>query len=497
MKPINIYIQSRIKDVEDFNSVHRHISAKPKNSNTKEHEISSLKLLVDRLIKEGITLEAFDGFFFGYSIPKIGKEFDLLKFEADSVLNIELKSQKVPINQIEDQLLRNRYYLSHLGTNNLFYTVETSSMTCFKLQGEKAKKVSIKELSLVVESFCGEFLDDISTLFRESDYSVSPFDTPEKFINGEYFLTGAQEQIRNKILQSIKKTEKSGFFSIKGMPGTGKTLLLYDTAKELAILGKTLVIHVGKIGEVKYTLSNGIENFNICDTDDLEETLLDVSKYQFVLVDDAQSMNKCTLNTLIDLVKNQKSLCIFSSAPDEILTTVEKSEGSAEIIKSVSNLGVYELSEKIRSNKDIYAFISVLKCLTRKDDFNTDYADVEVSFASNEDEAYMICSYYKSKRYTFINYGRNTESEKISSLEEVFDESRIIGAELKKTVILMDNSFYYDFSGWLEGIPQFNPDRLYPNPFYSSITRIRDKLAVVVLGDYMLFSKISGILKGK
>jgi len=83
-------------------------------------ETSAPSLLKDH---EYETLQAFanyiettlDGFYLGYSIPQIGKEFDLIQLgEIDSnkyILNIELKRESSP-EEIQKQLLRNRYYLN-------------------------------------------------------------------------------------------------------------------------------------------------------------------------------------------------------------------------------------------------------------------------------------------------------------------------------------------------------------------------------------------------
>ncbi len=493
MKPINIYIQSRITDTDVFNSVHRHVSEKTRKGIMKEHEILSLRLLSDSFVDNGVSIDALDGFFYGYQIPRIGKEFDLLKFKFKRVLNIELKSQIVSENQILEQLLRNRYYLSHLGTDNLFYTVVTSSMTCYKLAGDILEESDLEELSRRVLEFSNDYLTDIKNLFRESDYLVSPFDTPEKFINGEYFLSGAQEQIKNKIINQAILLEGKGFFSIKGMPGTGKTLLLYDTAKKLSEYAPTLVVHQDVSKAVKEKLCGGIPNFFLCDFKDAE-TELNNGCFTYILIDEAQSLEKECFEKVVKYVSKNNAICIFSSDPEEILTTKEKERGITEKIKSVSALGEYELSEKIRSNKDIYAFISVLKSISRRGDFDSDFSDVELSFASSTKEACSICSYYKGKGYKFINFGRNSSSTDFSSIEETFDPNRIIGVELEKAVMLMDNSFHYDASLRLEGVPVFDPDKLYPNPFYSSITRIRDKLAIVVLKDEKLFSQISSII---
>lgn len=68
----------------------------------------------------GLSLEMLDGFFYGYRIPQIGKEFDLLKFTETECLNIELKSQAVPLEQVLSQLKKNKYYLAHLGKKEHF-----------------------------------------------------------------------------------------------------------------------------------------------------------------------------------------------------------------------------------------------------------------------------------------------------------------------------------------------------------------------------------------
>ena len=60
--------------------------------------------------------------------------------------------------------------------------------------------------------------------------------------------------------------------------------------------------------------------------------------------------------------------------------------------------------------------------------------------------------------------------------------------------MLMDNSFYYDDNNLLQGIPHPNPDYLYPNLFYQGITRVREKIALVIVEAPDLFEKISSIV---
>ena len=103
--------------------------------------------------------------------------------------------------------------------------------------------------------------------------------------------------------------------------------------------------------------------------------------------------------------------------------------------------------------------------------------------------------YYRNKGYIFINYSKsNYESSPYAAYEEDYDTHHVIGQEFDKVVMLMDDSFYYDEHGILKGIAHPNPDYLYPNLFYQGVTRVREKLAIVVVGALNLFESITSII---
>ncbi|RWY86173.1 hypothetical protein [Pediococcus acidilactici] len=63
-------------------------------------EIRCVKPLVEQLDKN---LD-LSNFYVGYKIPQINKEFDLLRFSSETIINVELKSRNKSSYDIEQQL---------------------------------------------------------------------------------------------------------------------------------------------------------------------------------------------------------------------------------------------------------------------------------------------------------------------------------------------------------------------------------------------------------
>ena len=492
-RPVNLYAVTRIRDEEAFNRIEKHQSQRTA-ARTSYHEIESLRLLTDALVEKGVGLPALDGFFFGFHIPQIGKEFDLLKLTDKSCLNIELKSQEVPKEQIAAQLRKNRHYLSHLGKRLNLYTVVTNSLSCYKLSlGGQLQKVTMEEIAAAVNLHAEEYLSNIDDHFRASEYLVSPIHTPRKFIQGEYFLTQMQEQVKKSVLESVDKAFGGAFYHITGKPGTGKTLLIYDLAKSLSRSGSTLVIHCGKLVEGQRIISREIENITILSAEEIQKEQL--SDYNFILVDESHRMEEAQFTVIAEAVQEMELICIFSSDPEQVLTTVQRERNIVGRIRALPLAGEFVLSERIRMNREMQSFILQLKNLAFHPAEPQQYLNVEVGCANTTAEAQNLLAYYRAKGYVFINYtipshGYNTYQE----FEEDFDTEHVIGQEYDKVVMLMDSSFYYDDEGVLRGVPGPDPDLLYPNLFYQGITRVREKLALIVVNAPELFRMISGIL---
>lgn len=135
----------------------------------------------------------------------------------------------------------------------------------------------------------------------------------------------------------------------------------------------------------------------------------------------------------------------------------------------------------------MFCLSSIFVCFFRFPIF-TSYLQLRFGF-------YVRCVYC-GKGYIFINYSKSNDWQSpYSAYEEDYDTHHVIGQEFDNVVLLMDSSFFYDENGDLQGIPHPNPDYLYPNLFYQGITRVREKLAIIVVSAPELFDKVVSIVK--
>ena len=117
MKSINLFLLSRnIPDsvYQDFECA---LSGREKPIKYRAEEIGLIRDIIKVFIQHKAPESYYDGWFYSFTIPQVGKEFDLLRITENSVINLELKSRSVDESKIEKQLIQNRYYLGHLKKN--------------------------------------------------------------------------------------------------------------------------------------------------------------------------------------------------------------------------------------------------------------------------------------------------------------------------------------------------------------------------------------------
>ena len=229
----------------DIQKLERQLSDRREYLKVKKWEFESLCVFMNRLEEKDIHSRSYN-FYYSFVLPKLGKEFDLLRISDDCIINIELKSEAVSESAIKKQLMQNRYYLSMLKKPIYSYTYISNKNRLVRLSN--TDKIVDTEWDILVDNLSRQddiYDGNIEELFKEDKYIISPLTDPDRFLRKDYFLTSQQKDIENKILLHLKDNQYSvqGF---SGSPGTGKSLLLYDIAMKLSNKDYVCLLHLGE-----------------------------------------------------------------------------------------------------------------------------------------------------------------------------------------------------------------------------------------------------------
>ena len=496
MKAINIYTYSRIKEdlaTEFINT----LSQRKKKIKIRTYEFSAIKCLVEQLINIGTDIKCFENFFMSYTIEQIGKEFDLIKIgENNLVLNIELKSEDVGISTIQKQLETNRYYLRHIADDIRLYTFVEASKTLYRYTISGLQIVEFEDLKNTMQLFEKSLVQNIEYYFRVNKFLISPLNMPGKFLKGDYFLTNQQCEIKEKVMKLLRDDCKGSILGITGEAGTGKTLLLYDIIGEIAGEGKRCcLIHSGILCEGHRSLNRIWENVDIYAAKDLNgEGNGILTQYQYIFVDESQRIYQTTFQKIVEEIISKSKKVIFCYDYEQSLSKTEEETNIPDNLRKIDGFIEYKLSVKIRTSKEIASFTRTMMNLNNRARGYLDYSNIEVLFANDVIEALKLIDLYKNKGYVFISY---TQSLYCSSSIDVYpnshDTHHVIGQEYDKVMIMMDDNFRYDDEMRIQGKEHPNPNFLFYKLLYQAISRAREKLCVLVVQNYELFSKILSI----
>ena len=498
MKPTNLISAHKgaAAYADEFQKDSNKNASIPKPYSLKSNEILSLSKLCNELKTCSAPIEIFDGYFLGYTIRQIGKEFDLLRFSDDFVVNIEMKSpltisEENKINKILHQQIKNYHYLHAIDKEVYICTfVEDDGLYEFQADIKSTLKVPYTNLIEVLKRQV--FNEEINPdkLFAPSNYLISPFTKTEQFIRGEYFLTDHQEDIKKRILKTINSD--FSFSCLTADAGTGKTLLLYDIAKKF--YDSALVIHCGKLNggheKLKYYYKWNIESVKSINKNSIDSHVN--KSINIILIDEAQRIRTGQLELIVKESINQKIPIIFSYDPKQYLSKGENKNIYEYLQKHYEiKLSEYKLTRKIRTNPEIASFISNLRKIG-SDDVKYNYEDITVEYFDDLEEISLYIQYLsRTKKWKFITYTNSQYHTdpiyKISQLSHTKAHD-VIGQEFDKVVFIMDTNFAYGESNTLK----YNPNGYYDlsGMFYQIITRAVSNLKIIVYQNKPLYYKL-------
>lgn len=490
MKPVNLYEFSKTFFLSEKPlSVYEKFNSKRSGSiQIKSREPETIQKLISVLDKF-VEPENWDGFYYSFSIPQISKEFDLLKLGENKVLNVELKSEFTSYEKLLKQLLRNNYYLSHLNKEltEMVYVADRNIFYLLKDGG--LAEIGVEAVAEIINATTEFYDGDIEELFSPSQFLVSPITTPKKFISGNYFLTMHQETIRNAIIEDRKSGNGAhAFYQVTGGAGTGKTLLIYDIAKRLAQTKNICVIHCAELADGHDFLNKNLTNVTIFPIRDLYG--VNFGQYDGFIIDESHRLSNAQLNYICDKVKELNRLCVFGADGEQYLSKAEAKDNISEKIYNLEGCRHFQLTNKIRTNHELADFIHLLRKIY--DPVRTKaFPNVKVIYADTHEYANELIARYGKKGYTHIGYygdnGGDTPREEIAQ--------NVAGREFDKVLMVVDENFAYSEDGSLGTKEHPAADYLFEQLLYQGLTRVREKLIIIVLNNKDVFEKLLGAIK--
>ncbi len=482
MKALNLFSFTRVQN--DYATEYMNmLAARTHKGKVKAHEFESVKQLTEALLEYQVSVELLDGFFYSYVINQIGKEFDLVKIEKDRlVLNIELKSEPVELEEIEKQLRQNQYYLGFAAPEIRLFTFIGLTGELYRLDGDELVEAEMSDLIKAMEGFEHYLTDDIEKLFEPKQFLISPFNDPDKFLNGKYFLTQQQQEIREHIIDTIISNEETCFlFGITGSAGTGKTLLLYDIARTLGWENyPCCIIHSGRLSDGHKYLNQywkNVDLFPVRKLEDEEDSWLE--NYDFIFMDEAHRSSPEAVDRVVRYARSSDAVVIFSYDLEPWLSMTERQQDIPAYLGRLEDFHEWTLSKRIRTSVEIATFYKNMLDLKNIPRGNVDYSDIDVIFAKDEEEAGKLVHFYeKHLNYKYPNHE---------------DRRPVVGQEFDNVLIVMDENFYYDVDGHMHSRDRSTSETEVHKLMYQNITRTRYKLCVLVVRDYRLFQTIAGI----
>lgn len=454
-------------------------------------EIDDIESLVDNLKSCNLSVNSLSGFFVGYKIPQIGKEFDLLKFDSDRILNIEVKREGHK-KKMEKQLRRNYYYLSFVKKSIHCFSYSASDQALFCLNNNGVfEEVDHEILADVMKKMDSRSFEPINEIFDPTKYLISPFNSTKSFLKSNYFLTHQQENISATIKAEINSKTGPIFFSISGGPGTGKTLLIYDLAKSATHDGRSvLIIHCGNLNSGHEELNrNGFKIIRIKDRGNH-----DIGAFDVIIVDEAQRILPKQLDEIINAVKSNARMCLFSHDSRQTLSEHEAKNAISNRILQISGIKNFKLSEKIRTNAEISGFIKMLFNNKKSIDM-LNKNNIELNYFANIQTASSYLDSIKEAGWELL---RLTPSMYQNEFHEKYYDSRgftsheIIGQEYDNVAVVIDKYYSYDKDGDL-----FYFNRTYYDAvkmLFQNITRARKKLNIVIIENEKILERCINIL---
>ncbi|WP_436962373.1 DNA/RNA helicase domain-containing protein [Staphylococcus shinii] len=434
-----------------------------------------------------------EGFFISYNVPHIGHEIDMLKINDEHILNIELKrelNKDDGLKKLHKQQKYNYFYLKTLNKKVIIITFvsESKEFYYYDQGNQKSIKVERNFVKEMVQAFSiKNHLLDIDHLFEPSKFLISPFNDTDRFLEDNYYLTDQQKTFKKEILTKDKEIS-----IIEGKAGTGKSLLLYDIAKEKKQGSKILIINCAQLNTGHIALND--KNWNIITTK-ASEHYSNYSELNYIFIDEAHRFRPHQLKKVLQMVKTHNVKLIVSIDQEQYMDNIEKNYDNLTTLKNNAEYTHVNLKAKIRTNPEIAAFIKNLMNLRNKSPIT--YKNISTEYIPQKNDWYTYINKLSDNGWKYLSFTpsrNNIPYHRYCNTYYEFNSHKVIGQEFDKVVIILDKSFIY-----FDNNLSFFSNDFYYNPrqmLFQNLTRARKEIKIVVTDNLNLFKEINRILNG-
>ena len=490
-KKINLFELIKLIDFETLSEKYiRYILGWDNKKQYRHTEIRAIKKLLCCLDSNEKMVE---NFIYSYEIDHLNKEFDLIRIFENSVVNIEIKSENVSNEKIIKLLKRNKLYLSLLQKENIYqYCFIASENKLLTMDKDVLIDVKFEDLAYLLSLSKDDLITDLDDVFKIGNILVSPLNNPLDFIDGKYLLTENQENIKNEIIKNIYNGQQL-FYGITGNAGTGKTLLLYDIAKTLAIDKKVLTIHSGIECDGHKIINKSIENLTVIPAAELKNQKLD--NFDYFCVDEAHRLYYDDFSKIKEhLDLNKDKTCIFSFDEKQMMSKSENNRETMPKIKEKCNKEfIFELKNKIRYNKKVAVFVAALMNLNKK--INGIILDnIHIIYENNKEKAVELAKKSGTFGFVYISYTPSWFYSDLDYQKTNINTHNVIGQEFDRVCMIMNDDFWYNENGKLQAMNHPNPDYIFTKLLYQGLTRAREEILLIITNENIL-EKVLGIFK--
>lgn len=509
MKPKNLLsLYQGDRALEQLNQNHRLKGL----TTMKPQEVNCLDSLCTDLRNHQCGIKDLDGFFAGYSIPQISREFDLLRFGEHLVLDVELKchlindlSPQEKMEKIRSQLRRNQYYLQFLQRGvRLFCYVEPQDKQqegeCYEYDpdADRLNTVGVAALAQCLRSQTVDYAVDPDREFVPSKYLVSPFNATQQFLKNDYFLTDGQQSFKADFYRLLAQAPFC-FAALSGDAGTGKTLLLYDIAKERMAAGKkVIIVHCGILNQGHLALCQaGWQIFPVKDILQSVVPALKNGSCDLLLVDEAQRIRTIQLQLLIQECRLHSIPVFFSYDVKQFLKTGETTDIAQYL--AVQYPGVpccsRHLTSTIRTNRNLASFIQNMRSVGSSAD-SADYRCVTIEYLNDEQTCRQYLGFLRSSGWMPLTFTASAVDCKdpYHLLSTFCNETahQVIGQEFSRVAVVLDQHFWYNGNQLMVSDGYYSGAGM----LYQLLTRAVSELKIIVLNNPALYRRLLEIKNG-